>query len=136
MNSIKEIEAGKYNLLLAEALKKDEGFVAPEWVEFVKSGVGKMRPIEDDDFWYKRTASILRQIYKNEIVGVERLRTRYGGKKDRGRRPSRFRRGGGKIIRVILQQSEEAGLLRKSEGKKKGRMLTDKGKRLLEGVKE
>jgi small subunit ribosomal protein S19e len=135
MNGVSEIEAGKYNILLAEALKKEEEFKSPEWVDFVKSGVGKERPIDEEDFWHRRAASILRQIYIKEIVGVQRLRTRYGNRKDRGKKPSKFRRGGGKIIRVILQQAEEAGYVRKSEGKKKGRSLTEKGKKLLEDIK-
>jgi len=134
MVDIRSIEAGKYNIMLAEALKKDKLFEKPEWVEFVKTGSGKERPNIDEDFWHKRAASILRQIYIREIVGVERLRTRYGNKKDRGQKPSRFVKGAGKMIRVILQQGEEAGLLAKVDGKKKGRKLTQKGKDFLEGV--
>jgi len=134
MASIMSIEAGKYNKFLAKALKEEEEFKAPEWVEFVKSGVGKQRPIEDKEFWEKRAASILRQIYINEVVGVQRLRTRYGNKKNRGGKPSKFKRGSGKIIRVILQQAEEAGFVEKSEGVKKGRKLTAKGKTFMESV--
>lgn len=59
------------------------------------------------------------------------MRTRYGGRKDKGVKPPRFIRGGGKIIRVILQQSEAAGLLEKAKGKRAGRQLTEKGKELL-----
>ena len=131
---VRSIEAGEYNLSLAEALKKEGSFKKPEWVEFVKSSTSNKRPVEDEDFWHKRTASILRQIYINKIVGTQRLRTRYGGKKDRGQRPSEFRKSGGKIIRVILQQSEKAGFLTKAEGKKKGRTLTGKGKEFMESV--
>jgi small subunit ribosomal protein S19e len=65
---------------------------------------------------------------------VERLRTRYGGVKNRGSRPSEFRKGGGSIIRKILQQAESAGLLEKSKGKKSGRQLTQEGKEFLEGL--
>lgn len=108
-NPIYELNAQEYNLKLAEALKKIPEFKKPEWVEFIKSGTGKSRPIEDEDFWCKRAASILRQIYKNKIVGVNRLRTKYGSKKNRGTKPERFRKAGGKIIRIILQQSDKAG---------------------------
>ena len=134
MTDIKTIEAGKYNKLLSEELKKIPEIKKPEWVDFVKSSTHKARPIFDNDFWYKRSASILRQIYLNEVVGVERLRTRYGGRKDRGMKPPEFRKAGGKIIRVILQQAESAGLLEKVKGKKSGRKLTDKGKNLLESL--
>ena len=134
MAEVKSIEAGKYNSMLAEALKKDKSFEKPDWVDFVKTGVGKMRPNIEPDFWHRRAASILRQIYIKEVVGVQRLRTRYGNRKKRGMKPKRFYKGGGKIIRVLLQQSEKAGLLMKAEGKKKGRKLTSKGKELLEKI--
>lgn len=134
MANIKTIQAGKYNQKLAEALKKEGHFKEPEWVLVVKSSPNRQRPIEEEDFWYKRAASILRQIYTREIVGVQRLRTRYGGRKDRGKQPGRFTKSGGKIIRSILQQGEQAGFLMKAEGKKKGRKLTDKGKQFLEKI--
>ena len=128
--------ASEYNSKLAEALKKFEEIKAPEWSLFVKTGVSRKRPSQEKDFWYKRTASILRQIYIHKTVGVNRLKTRYGSKKNRGMKPERFRKSSGKIIRVILQQAEVAGLLEKfnESGKKAGRRLTDKGKEMLEGV--
>lgn len=139
MNPVYEMPASDYNSKLAEALKQIPELKQPEWSFFVKSGVAKKRPIQEDDFWYKRMASILRQIYIKKVVGVSRLRTRYGSKKNRGVKPERFRKASGKIIRTILQQAEAAGLLEKSSesirGKRLGRKLTDKGKELLEGVK-
>ncbi|MEK6758061.1 MAG: 30S ribosomal protein S19e [Nanoarchaeota archaeon] len=135
MHSVQTLDAQTFNIKLAEALKKNKEIQQPEWVVFVKSGHGKQRPIQEVDFWYMRTASILRQIYLRGSVGVQRLRTRYGNRKDRGKQPPHFARGSGKIIRMILQQSEKAGLLTKATGKGKGRMLTDEGKNLLENVK-
>jgi small subunit ribosomal protein S19e len=140
-NKIYEIEAQEYNLKLAEALKQIPEFKQPEWAEYVKSGPSKERPIEDVDFWYKRSASILRQIYKKNSVGVNRLRTKYGSKKNRGFKPEEFRKASGKIIRVILQQSDKAGLteiqkpVRGVKSKRPGRILTDKGKKLMESIK-
>lgn len=139
-NPVYEIPVHEYNLKLAEALKKIPEFKKPGWVNFVKSSANKSRPIEDADFWHKRAASILRQIYKRKIIGVNRLRTRYGGKKKRGVKPERFKKGGGKIIRTILQQSDKAGITEIVKGvkgvksKRPGRKLTDKGKKLLEGI--
>lgn len=141
MTSVYEINSHEYNLKLAEALKKIPEFKFPEWVGFVKSSPSKQRPIDDDNFWYKRTASILKHIYKNKIVGVNRLRTRYGSRKNRGMKPERFMKAGGKIIRTILQQSDSAGFTRIAEqvkgvrSKKPGRELTQKGKEFLEGIK-
>jgi len=135
MGNIRAIEPKKYNLLLAEALKKIPEFKKPEWVDFVKTGSNKSRPNIDSDFWYKRAASILRQVYLKGVVGTERLRTRYGSRKKRGMKPAIFQKAGGKIIRLILQQSDAAGLTEKVKGKRSGRQLTQKGKELLESIK-
>ena len=141
MNPIYELPAQEYNLKLAEALKELPEFKGPEWAQFVKSSASKERPIDDPDFWHKRAASILRQIYKNSVVGVNRLRTKYGSRKNRGMKPERFMRGSGKIIRTILQQSDKSGLTEISKtikgikSKKAGRQLTQKGKLFLESIK-
>ncbi|MBS3074626.1 40S ribosomal protein S19 [Candidatus Pacearchaeota archaeon] len=129
---IYDIDANEYNKLLSEELKKIPEFKAPEWIHFVKSSPARDRPILEEDFWHKRAASIMRQIYVRGVLGVSRLRTRYGGRKDRGHKPPEFRRGSGKIIRLILQQAEAAGLLKKVKGKRSGRSLTTKGKELVE----
>ena len=141
MTSVYELPAQEYNLKLAEALKKIPEFEAPEWVGFVKSGSAKERPIDDPDFWHKRAASILKQVYKKKIVGVVRLRTKYGSKKNRGFKPEKFKKAGGKIIRTILQQADAAGFteiakaVRGVRSKKPGRQLTEKGKKFMEGIK-
>lgn len=136
MTSVFEIDAQEYNEKLAEALKKVPEIQMPEWAEFVKSSPSKERPIDDPDFWFKRTASMLRQIYKNKTVGVNRLRTKYGSKKNRGVKPERFKKAGGKIIRVILQQTDKAGFTEITKEKKRaGRQLTQKGKDFLEAIK-
>lgn len=126
----------EYNSKLADALKQIEEFKEPEWAKFVKSGVSRKRPPQDENFWHKRAASILRQIYINKVVGVNRLRTRYGSLKNRGYKPEKFRKASGKMIRVILQQAEKSGLLEKfnKSGSRAGRRLTAQGKKLLEGV--
>lgn len=140
-NPVYEMNAAEYNEKLAEALKKVPEFKEPEWSKFVKSGPHKERPVDEEDFWYKRAASILRQIYKKEVVGVNRLRTKYGGRKNRGMRPEEFRRASGKIIRVILQQADSAGFTEKIQrekrfkGRRLGRKLTDNGKNFLESIK-
>jgi len=140
-SQVYEMNSQEYNLKLAEALKQVPEFKQPEWAEYVKSGPSKERPIEDPDFWYKRSASVLRQIFKKGCVGVNRLRTKYGSKKNRGFKPEEFRRASGKIIRVILQQSDKAGFteiqkpVRGVRSKKPGRILTNKGKKFLEEIK-
>jgi len=133
--SIYEIPDSEFNKKLAEALKKISAFEIPEWAVFVKTSSARARPPFENDWWYTRAASILRQIYIRGSVGVNRLKTRYGGRKNRGMKPARFRRGSGKIIRVILQQAEKAGFAEKIKGKKAGRKLTEKGKAFLDEIK-
>ena len=135
MADIRAISPIEYNTKLAEALKEVSEIEQPAWVDFVKTSSHKKRPTLDPDFYYKRAASILKQAYLKGIIGVSRLRSRYGGRKKAGMKPAKFVKAGGKIIRTILQQSEAAGLLEKATGKKAGRQLTAEGKKLLESIK-
>lgn len=124
----------KYIPALAEALKKVPEFAVPEWAMYVKSGVSRQRPPMSADFWYTRAASVLRQLYIKGVVGVGKLRTRYGSRKDMGGRPDKFCKAGGKIIRVILQQAEAAGLVEKVSKLQHGRRLTQAGKDFLDSI--
>jgi small subunit ribosomal protein S19e len=128
----RDIEPEKFIKALALELKNIKEFEAPEWTLFVKTGASKQRPPENDDWWYVRAASILRTVYVKGVVGVERLRTKYGSRKNRGMAPEKFFRSSGKIIRVILQQATKANLVEHIKEKKTGRRLTRKGKEMLE----
>ena len=116
---------------VAEELKKL--IKAPDWSIFVKTGVYKQRTPAELDWWYKRAASMLRKIYLRGPIGVNKLKTIYGGKKNRGYKPHEFRKASGKIIRTIMQQLEKAGLIEKAEkGVHKGKAITKKGKSFLD----
>ena len=119
----------------AEELKKINEIKPPEWVIFVKTGTHKERPPVEKDWWYTRSASVLRLVYRLGPIGVSKLRVKYGGKKNRGVKPGRFYKGSGNIIRKILQQLEKAGFIKQGEkGKHKGRIITKEGKSLLDKV--
>ena len=133
MTSIKDVPAEKLVSSLKEELKSVVDLSPPEWVKFVKSGAHKQRPPEQDDFWYIRTASILRRIYLENSVGVQRLRTYFGGRKRYGHAPAHFKKSSGNMIRKILVQLEKAGLVEKAK-EKKGRVLTSKGRQFLDSV--
>ena len=121
---------------LARYLKREvEAVRPPEWALFVKTGSHAQRPPQDPDWWYVRCASLLRKLYIHGPLGVERLRSMYGGRKDRGHRPEHHRKAGGSIIRKALQQLEAAGLVEKltdGRGHVVGRVLTPKGRSLLD----
>ncbi len=116
-----------------EELKKIKDIQPPSWAPFVRTGLHKERTPSQDDWWYMRAASVLRVIVLKGPIGVSKLRKRYGGKKDRGVRPGRFRIASGNIIRKILQQLDKAGLTKQAEiGVHKGRIITPAGQKLLD----
>ncbi len=118
---------------LAEKLRKMPQIRPPAWAYYAKTGAHKERPPEDPEWWYYRAASLLRKLYKRGTpVGLERLRTAYGGRVNRGVAPEHFAKAGGSAIRKVLQQLERAGLVRRVRGK--GRVLTDKGRSLLDNT--
>jgi len=117
----------------AEELKKVPSITPPLWSKFVKTGTHKERPPVSKDWWYMRSASILRKIYVLGPIGTSKLRRKYGGRKNRGHKPERSYKGSGSIIRKVLQQLEAAGFVEKANKKgHKGRVVTAKGRSLLD----
>lgn len=133
MVSAREVDPQKFNSMLKEELKKVKEISPPAWSPFVKSGAHRERIPQQDDFWYVRSAAVLRRFYLDNSVGVERLRSYFGGKKRRGHKPAHFRKSSGNIIRKIVQQLEASGLVEKNSDKK-GRKLTAQGRKLLDKV--
>ncbi|HDR73433.1 MAG TPA: 30S ribosomal protein S19e [Methanoculleus sp.] len=115
----------------AEELKALEPITPPEWASFAKTGVHKQAPPNQEDWWYIRTASILRRVYVDGPVGVQRMRTFYGGNRDRGSNPYQFRRGSGSVLRKALQQLEEAGLIERAGT---GRVVSPKGRSFIDRI--
>ncbi|MBN2101342.1 MAG: 30S ribosomal protein S19e [Candidatus Aenigmarchaeota archaeon] len=126
MISAKDVSVDKLLVKLSADLGKMEEMKPPEWSAYVKTGVNRQRVPENKDWWYVRSSSILRKLYMNNPVGVERLRKVYGGRKNNGTAPEHKKKASGAIIRNIFQQLEKAGLVKTEKGK--GRMLTPKGR--------
>jgi len=125
---IKDVDSTKFIEKAKEELKKIKEITPPEWAKFAKTGSNTKFSPQQEDWWYIRTASILRKIELKQPLGVSRLRIYYGGKKERGHKPERFRKSGGSHIRKILQQLESVGFVKtKNSGLKRGRLLTEKG---------
>lgn len=125
-----DVEPNKLIEKAAQKLKEMK-LHKPAFVGLVKSGAHASRPPQDEDFWYKRCASILRQAYVNNTVGISSLRRHYGGRKGRGVKPGRHYPSGGSTIRKAMQELEKAGLLSKQ---KVGRVLSAKGKKFLDAA--
>ena len=117
---------------LAEALKKMENISIPEWSVSTKTAAHRENAPDSDEWWYMRSASILRKIGINGPIGTERLSRHYSGARDRGAKPNRSNNGSRKVIRLIMQQLEIAGLIEKA--KQGGRSVTSKGQSILDNT--
>ena len=116
---------------LARYLREEvDAIVPPAWASFVKTGSHTQRPPQTTDWWFTRCASLLRKIYVKGPIGIERLRSEYGGRIDRGVKPEHAGKGGGAIIRKALQQLQAAGLV--GPLRNRGRVVTSDGRRLLD----
>ncbi|MGC8548018.1 MAG: 40S ribosomal protein S19 [Candidatus Micrarchaeia archaeon] len=129
MSSVNEVGSQKLVELVAEKLQQ-QNLQKPRYVDFVKSGAGKERVPEQENFWFVRSAAILRQLYLHGPVGVSRLRTYFGNRK-RHRSIVRHHhyKASGSIISDSLASLEKLGYVAKT---KKGRVITAKGKSLLD----
>ena len=133
MVSIYDVEPRKLIDAAATELKKMPELAPPEWANYVKTGVHNERPPAENDWWYVRSASILRTIYKFGPIGVSKLRTKYGGRKNRGHAPDKTFKASGNIIRKILQKLELIGFIKQDQiGVHKGRVLTPKGESFMD----
>lgn len=115
---------------LATQLRDRSHIKAPEWAPFVKTGVHREKAPVNRDWWHVRVAAVLRKVYLEGPIGVERLRAEYGGARDRGAAPDRAKKGSGSIIRDALQQLEKEKLVENVKGE--GRRVTPQGRALVD----
>jgi len=57
----------------------------------------------------------LRKVYMDGPVGVNSLKTYYGGKKDRGTSPEKFRQGSGAVLEEHYTSSKTQDMFAKLE---------------------
>ncbi|MBY8982872.1 MAG: 40S ribosomal protein S19 [Candidatus Lokiarchaeota archaeon] len=129
--SIYIVEPSKLNEVIADKLREYSSIKPPEGSEFWKTAFFKeIAPPNTEVFWYIRCASLLRKVRKLGPIGVNKLRKLYGGKNRNSKGKNKSAKASGKIIRIALQQLEEANLL--SHKEKVGRICTSEGISLLE----
>lgn len=133
MTTVYDVPADHIIRRVAEELKKRKEIVPPAWAAFAKTGVHKEMPPEDPDWWFIRAAAVLRRVYVDGPLGVERMRSFYGGSKNRGSKPNAFRKGSGSILRKSLQQLETAGLVIHD---KTGRRVSPAGMQFLDSLSQ
>jgi len=129
MANIYDVKASDFIKVASERLK--DKMKKPPYMDFVKSGPNKERMPQDPNFWYVRSASILRQVCINGPVGVARLRTRYGSRKEHVVHRRHHRQAGGSIIRDSFIELEKLSLVKNT---KAGRVITPQGKSFVDKV--
>ncbi len=145
MTTYYDIPANMLISALADKLSDSKDIVAPDWSEYVKTGVDRERPPTQENWWTIRAASLLRKVAKQGPIGVTSLAQSYGTVMNNGAGPNTPGVASRHIIRTALQQLEAAGLVEMvatkevdtEEGKQQlysGRKLTSSGQKLLDEV--
>ncbi len=129
MPNVYDVKASK--LVKAAAAQLKDKIKKPDYLNYVKSGANKERVPSDPDFWYMRSASILRQVYMNGPIGVSRLRTRYGSRKEHSVHRKHTVKAGGSVIRDSFQSLEKINFVKNT---KRGRIITPQGRSFLDKI--
>lgn len=132
MVTVYDVPAEKLILKAAEKLKGNANIVPPEWAEYAKTGRHTEKAPVQEDWWFTRSASILRKLYVKGPMGSSRLAAEYGGFSDKGSMPNRAVKGSRNIARKCMMQLEAAGLLVSKE--KQGRSISPAGQSLLDNA--
>ena len=145
MTTYYDIPANMLISALADKSSDSKDIVAPNWSEYVKTGVDRERPPTQENWWTIRTASLLRKVAKQGPIGVTTIAQTYGTVMNNGAGPNTPGVASRKIIRTALQQLEAAGLVEMvptkevetEDGKQQlysGRKITSAGQKLLDEV--
>lgn len=132
MTTAYDVPAERLIDTVAAQFKKEGKVEPPDWSVFAKTGVHKEKSPAQDDWWYTRLAAVLMKVYTDGPIGSERMAALFGGKKDRGAKPSKARAGSRAIARHCLKQLEELGYV--SVVEKKGRVISPAGQSLLDNT--
>jgi small subunit ribosomal protein S19e len=130
-----DVPASQFIEHLAKYIKENVPQVEPPaWAAVAKTGSHVEKQPQDPDWWYTRAASVLRKVYFHGPIGLERLRSDYGGRKGFRVTPNHASKGGGSNIRKILQELEVAGLIQTI--RPKGRVMSPKGRKMMQEISQ
>ena len=123
---------------LSARLSEVDSINPPEWSKIVKTGTHRERPPAQDNWWYIRSAAVLRKVGKLGPIGANHMVQHFGGPKDRGVKPNRAVAGSRNISRTVMQQLTTAGLIQSkmslSGTVNHGKVLTPAGQKMLDSV--
>ncbi|ORD97010.1 RS19 [Hepatospora eriocheir] len=110
-------------------LKEDSNIELPKNIQFLKSGHGKQYVPDDKDAFFVRMASIVRQAICKKRVSLTGLAYRYGNRKNRGVRPTKFAKASTFLLEAAIKNLEKIGWF---DFKQKETILTEKAKKIIE----
>ena len=135
---VKDVSAPQFISEYAAYLKRTDKLTIPSWADYVKTGVNKQLAPYDKDWLYIRAAALARKVYLRPGIGVGALRKIYGGSKNYGTTPSHFVEGSGKILRYLLIELEQKGIIEtikdEDSDRTSGRRATKKGQQELDSI--
>ncbi len=135
MTTPHDVPASQFIEHLAKYLKENvEQVQPPAWAAVSKTGSHVEKQPQNPDWWYSRAASVLRKVYIHGPIGIERLRSDYGGRKGFTVKPNHASKSGGSNIRKIMQQLQAAEFIQTT--RPKGRVMTPKGRKILQEVSQ
>lgn len=125
---MKDVPADKFVSALAQHLKSK--MKVPGWADIVKTAHWKELAPINPDWYFVRAAAVARRVYLRggSPAGLAKA---FGGRQRRGARKPHFAEASTGLLRKILQQLEEIGLVAKAD---KGRKITAAGQRELDTV--
>ncbi|MGD6851810.1 MAG: 30S ribosomal protein S19e [Candidatus Bathyarchaeia archaeon] len=133
MTTPHDVPASEFIDRLARYLRENVDEVQPPtWAPFAKTGTHVEKQPQNPNWWYIRSASVLRKVYIHGPIGLENLRSDYGGRKNNGVKKSHATKSGGSAIRKALQQLETAGFIQTT--RPQGRVMTPKGRKMMQEV--
>ncbi|MHA2362397.1 MAG: 30S ribosomal protein S19e [Candidatus Hodarchaeales archaeon] len=132
MVSVYTVPANLLITRLAKEFKEKDLINPPEWNEYVKTCHFKENIPGNSDWFFVRSASVLRKIYAKGPIGIQELRKIYGSKKNKGSSPNHASRASGAVLRNIVQQLERNGFVELIESQ--GRKMTPKGMSFVDAI--
>merc|ERR1711871_1350559 len=132
--TVKDVPADEFIKACADFLKRQPKFDVPKYHDIVKTSVIKEFTPYDEDWFYIRSASILRKVYLRKGTGVGALKKWYGGSDGthRGTRKAHFATAIGAIIRKAMLELEKLEMMEHcSDG---GRVITSKGRAEMDRI--
>ena len=109
--TVRDVGAAAFIKAYANTLRLSDKMVLPDWVALVKTANFKELAPYDPDWYYVRAAAIARRVYLRKGVGIGALCKSFGGQNRRGTLRNKKAKGTEGIIRHILQQLANMGIV-------------------------